>query len=161
MPVLLSVLWTEIPFKPDGTQLPGTQTLQSLADGIGWWAVLACVVGIVIGAVMWAFGRRTTTMKSLVIGLDAPGGGVLAMAAPTGCSGGPIGPGRIGVLAATSRRAEVAAEPDRAGPPRQKKFSLWSGTVTREYSRVTTPNNALRVVPFSTLRATPTPGTAH
>ena len=62
---------------------------------------------------MGAFGRRTTTMKSLVIGLDAPGGGVLAVAAPTGCSGGTYRPRLHRVLAATSRRAEVAAEPDR------------------------------------------------
>jgi hypothetical protein len=59
-----------------------------------------------------ALGRRTTTMKSLVIGLDAPGGGVLAVAAPTGCLGGTYRPRLHRVLAATSRRAEVAAEPD-------------------------------------------------
>ena len=61
---------------------------------------------------MWAFGRRTTTMKSLVIG-DAPGCGVLFVAAPTGCSGGTYRRGLHRVVAVTSRRAEVAAEPDR------------------------------------------------
>ena len=54
--------------------------------------------------------------------------------------------------------APSGTEPDRRV---RTILALGLGTVTCEYSRVTTPNNALRVVPFSTLRATPTPGTAH
>jgi MFS family permease len=57
MPVLLSVLSAQVQLNPDGSQLPGTAALQDLANGIGWWAVIACVVGVVIGAVMWAFGH--------------------------------------------------------------------------------------------------------
>ena len=51
---------------PDPTQLPGATVLRNLADGIGGWALIAAMLGIVVGAVMWAFGRRTTPMKFLV-----------------------------------------------------------------------------------------------
>ncbi len=37
--------------------LPGEATLESLASGIGHWALLASVVGVFAGGVMWAFGH--------------------------------------------------------------------------------------------------------
>jgi MFS family permease len=42
---------------PTAGDLPGTNVLQSLANGVGFWALVAALVGIVIGAVMWAFGH--------------------------------------------------------------------------------------------------------
>jgi MFS family permease len=42
---------------PDPTQLPGATVLKNLADGIGGWALIAAMLGIVVGAVMWAFGH--------------------------------------------------------------------------------------------------------
>jgi MFS family permease len=42
---------------PDAGGLPGAPTLQRLADGIGGWALIAAMMGIVIGAVLWAFGH--------------------------------------------------------------------------------------------------------
>ena len=45
---------------PDAGGLPGASTLQRLADGIGGWALIAAMMGIVVGAVLWAFGRQTT-----------------------------------------------------------------------------------------------------
>jgi len=56
MPVL-STLFAGVSLSPDASQLPGTKTLENLANGIGWWALIACMVGVVIGAVMWAFGH--------------------------------------------------------------------------------------------------------
>jgi MFS family permease len=44
-------------FQPDAHGLPGATTLQGLANGIGWWALIAAMMGIVIGAVLWAFGH--------------------------------------------------------------------------------------------------------
>ena len=51
---------------PDAGGLPGAATLQRLADGIGGWALIAAMMGIVVGAVIWAFGRQTTRRKFLV-----------------------------------------------------------------------------------------------
>jgi hypothetical protein len=42
---------------PDAGGLPGAATLQRLADGIGGWALIAAMMGIVVGAVLWAFGH--------------------------------------------------------------------------------------------------------
>jgi MFS family permease len=47
-------------FGYDPTQtadLPGGQTLAALASGVGHWALLATVLGVVVGAVLWAFGH--------------------------------------------------------------------------------------------------------
>ena len=42
---------------PGGNGLPGGQVLQELVDGIGQWALIASLVGLVIGAAMWALGH--------------------------------------------------------------------------------------------------------
>ena len=42
---------------PDPTQLPGDQVLRHLADGIGGWALIAAMIGVVVGAIIWAFGH--------------------------------------------------------------------------------------------------------
>jgi MFS family permease len=42
---------------PDAGGLPGAAALQRLADGVGGWALIAAMMGIVIGAVLWAFGH--------------------------------------------------------------------------------------------------------
>lgn len=41
----------------DGSGLPGEGTLSSLASGLGHWALLAAIVGVIVGGVMWAFGH--------------------------------------------------------------------------------------------------------
>jgi type IV secretory pathway VirB2 component (pilin) len=37
--------------------LPGEAQLEGLASGVGHWALLASIVGIFAGGVMWAFGH--------------------------------------------------------------------------------------------------------
>ncbi len=37
--------------------LPGDSVLTSLASGVGHWALLASIVGVIVGGVMWAFGH--------------------------------------------------------------------------------------------------------
>ena len=55
---LLATTSTNVTFDPTQTDdLPGTGTLESLASGVGHWALIASVVGVVIGGVMWAFGH--------------------------------------------------------------------------------------------------------
>lgn len=62
VPPLMSVLSTVVAsaavhLNPNPDQLPGAHVLQNLADGVGGWALVAAMVGVVIGAVMWAFGH--------------------------------------------------------------------------------------------------------
>ena len=42
---------------PDQSALPGHQVLHLLANGIGSWALIAAMLGIIVGAVIWAFGH--------------------------------------------------------------------------------------------------------
>lgn len=41
---------------PNAGALPGSATLQQLANGIGFWALLASLVGLLVGAATWALG---------------------------------------------------------------------------------------------------------
>ena len=42
---------------PDSGALPATNVIQHLANGLDSWALIAAMVGVVIGAVIWAFGH--------------------------------------------------------------------------------------------------------
>jgi MFS family permease len=42
---------------PDGRGLPGGPVIQQLTNGIGQWALIASLIGLVIGAAMWALGH--------------------------------------------------------------------------------------------------------
>ena len=49
---------TNININPaDSGALPGSATLSSLASGVGHWALLASVVGVIVGGAMWALGH--------------------------------------------------------------------------------------------------------
>ncbi len=50
-------LLSGVTLKPAAGYLPGTRVLQHLADGVDFWALIAAMVGIVIGAILWAFGH--------------------------------------------------------------------------------------------------------
>ncbi len=53
----LIVTGSSLQLNPDPSQLPGAPVLQKLADGVGGWALIAAMLGVVVGAVMWAFGH--------------------------------------------------------------------------------------------------------
>jgi MFS family permease len=65
VPVLLptAIVWaaaqttTTLTLDPNGKGLPGASVLNLLTNGLGWWALTAAMVGIVVGAVIWAFGH--------------------------------------------------------------------------------------------------------
>jgi MFS family permease len=57
MQVLQSLVAGGPTLKPDSSQLPGSSLLQSLANGIDGWALMAAMIGLVVGAVIWAFGH--------------------------------------------------------------------------------------------------------
>ena len=50
----------KVTMNPDPRYLPGGLTvLQQLTDGIGGWALAAALIGLVVGAVAWAFGQHS------------------------------------------------------------------------------------------------------
>lgn len=53
---------------PKAGSLPGTTTLLHLADGVEFWALLAAGLGVMIGAVMWAFGHYSHNFQQAYAG---------------------------------------------------------------------------------------------
>jgi MFS family permease len=53
----LTLTSTTVVLDPSRSGLPGTAELQYLANGVALWALIAAMVGILVGAVLWAFGH--------------------------------------------------------------------------------------------------------
>jgi MFS family permease len=65
--VMLLVL-TDVILNPSTSQLPGGDVLQKVTDGIGGWALVAALLGMVIGAVAWAFGQHSQNYQQAYSG---------------------------------------------------------------------------------------------
>lgn len=58
-----------VSFDPGDTRdLPGAGTLGHLANGIGTFALLAAMVGVFVGAVVWAFGHYSQNYQQSLNG---------------------------------------------------------------------------------------------
>src|SRR5260370_4695502 len=49
----------DVTLTPDSGTLPGGAVLQHLTDGLGWWALVLALVGLLIGAAAWALGAHS------------------------------------------------------------------------------------------------------
>lgn len=58
-------------FKPNGSGLPGISELHTLANGLGSWALIVALVGLVIGAAVWALGSHSQNYHQSVAGRRA------------------------------------------------------------------------------------------
>jgi MFS family permease len=58
----------DVNMTPDASQLPGYPLLKDLTNGIGGWALVAAMLGIVIGAIMWAFGHYSQNYQQALNG---------------------------------------------------------------------------------------------
>lgn len=75
-PIFRAVLWpatnSAVPsLSPNASGLPGTATLQSLIDGLGWWALLASLTGLIVGAATWALGAHSNNYQHAATGRRA------------------------------------------------------------------------------------------
>jgi MFS family permease len=61
-------LLADVTLNPDLSQLPGAAVLQNLTNGIGAWALIAALVGMVVGAVAWAFGQHSQNYQQAYSG---------------------------------------------------------------------------------------------
>lgn len=52
-------LFADVTLNPNAGQLPGSDVLQKITDGLGGWAMVAALVGMLVGAVAWAFGQHS------------------------------------------------------------------------------------------------------
>jgi Family of unknown function (DUF6112) len=65
------LLASSLELDPDAGALPGSSELQTLANGIGWWGLLAALLGLVIGAATWALGSHTNNYQHTTTGKRA------------------------------------------------------------------------------------------
>ena len=54
---LLAVKNVEV--KPQASGLPGSSVLQDLINGLAFWGLLACLVGVIVAAAVWAFAAHS------------------------------------------------------------------------------------------------------
>jgi len=76
-----------VTMNPSSSALPGESTIQQLTNGLGWWALVASLVGLVLGAAAWAMGSHANNYQYANAGRKAVlASGVAALligAAPT------------------------------------------------------------------------------
>ena len=67
------VVWhlADVTFNPSMNTLPGGGTLQDLTNGLGAWALIAALVGLLIGAAAWALGVHSQNFQQSLIGRRA------------------------------------------------------------------------------------------
>ena len=72
----LTVVWpvgirADVSLSPNVSSLPGGDALQRLTDGVGGWALVFALVGLVIGAAMWAVGSHAHNYQQTYSGRRA------------------------------------------------------------------------------------------
>lgn len=69
--VLLGVATPAANFSPTASKLPGGAVLQTLVDGLGGWALILALGGLVIGAALWALGSHSQNYQQSFVGKRA------------------------------------------------------------------------------------------
>jgi MFS family permease len=67
----LGVVLADVTLQPSAGDLPGGKVLQNLTNGLGGWALIAALVGLVIGAAAWALGAHTQNYHQSMVGRRA------------------------------------------------------------------------------------------
>jgi hypothetical protein len=55
----VSILLASVSAHPDLTRLPGSHVLQELVDGAQGWALALALVGVFVGAAIWALATHS------------------------------------------------------------------------------------------------------
>lgn len=58
----------DVSLTPDPGNLPGGAVLQHLTDGLGGWALVAALAGLVVGAAVWALGAHAQNYQQSFAG---------------------------------------------------------------------------------------------
>jgi MFS family permease len=63
--------YVAVSMQPDMSALPGGNELQRLVNGLGAWALIAALAGLVIGAAAWALGVHAQNFQQTMVGRRA------------------------------------------------------------------------------------------
>jgi len=61
----------DVTLTPSAGSLPGSSQLQKLTNGIGGWALILALVGMVVGAAIWALGAHSQNYQQSFVGRRA------------------------------------------------------------------------------------------
>jgi hypothetical protein len=71
VPPFAQILAGVVTMNPSASALPGQSTIQQLTNGLGWWALVASLVGLVLGAAAWALGSHSNNYQYATTGRKA------------------------------------------------------------------------------------------
>ncbi len=58
----------KVNLNPDPSNLPGGEVLQSLTNGIAGFALIFCLIGLVLSAGLWALGLNSNNYQQTFVG---------------------------------------------------------------------------------------------
>jgi hypothetical protein len=64
-------LLAQVNLNPDPDELPGGNVLSALTDGLAGFALVFCLIGLVVGAGMWALGSNSSNFNQTLVGKRA------------------------------------------------------------------------------------------
>ena len=62
------MLAQRVNLNPDPDELPGGEVLQSLTNGIAGFALIFCLIGLVLSAGLWALGANSNNYQQTFVG---------------------------------------------------------------------------------------------
>lgn len=62
------LLAQKVDLNPDPGELPGGEVLQSLTNGIAGFALIFCLIGLVLSAGLWALGSNSNNFQQTFVG---------------------------------------------------------------------------------------------
>lgn len=62
------LLGQTVNLNPDPSKLPGGEVLQSLTNGIAGFALIFCLIGLVLSAGLWALGSNSNNYQQTFVG---------------------------------------------------------------------------------------------
>jgi hypothetical protein len=81
------MMFAGVSLNPSTSDLPGSEALQQLANGVAAWALIGALVALLLGAGLWAVGSHTQNMHQSSQGrravLTSLAAAILIGAAPT------------------------------------------------------------------------------
>jgi hypothetical protein len=68
---LAFLLGNVVSVNPEAGGVPGSGAVQTIANGIAWWALVLSLLGLVIGAASWAIGSHSSNYQYATAGRRA------------------------------------------------------------------------------------------
>lgn len=61
----------EVQLDPNPGELPGGAVLRDLTNGVAGFALIVCLIGLVVGAAMWGLGSTSSNYQQTFVGKRA------------------------------------------------------------------------------------------